>query len=128
MSGGSDHEHAHSNHQNIPGNIVVGVIDQVQDFRHHVRHRRPGDLHDLPADELAAVHLPPGDKPHRLWVKGGQKRRRTEHDLVRLDGDDSSRRGSRELPRHFAPRKRDQKDSFDPSVAAADPGDPVFDL
>ena len=38
------------------------------------------------------------------------------------------RRDCRELPRYLAPRKRDQKDSFDPGVAAADPGDPVFDL
>jgi hypothetical protein len=52
----------------------------------------------------------------------------TQHDLVRLDRDDSSRRGCRELPRDFAPRKRDQKVSFDSGVAAADPGDPVFDL
>jgi hypothetical protein len=122
------HEHADSYHPNNAGDVIMGVIDQVQDLRHYVRDCRTRDLHGLPPNELAAVHLPPGDKPHRLWVKGGQKRRRTEHDLVRLDGDDSSRRGSRELPRHFAPRKRDQKDSFDPSVAAADPGNPVFDL
>ena len=82
--------------------FIIGVINQVQNFRHHLRHRRSGDLHGLPFFQLAAVHLPPGDKSHRPGVGGGEKRRRTEYDLVRLDRDDSPRGERRELPRHAA--------------------------
>ena len=48
MSGGSGHEHDYVNHQSNADRFIICVINQIQNFRHHLRHRRSGDLHGLP--------------------------------------------------------------------------------
>src|SRR4029077_19261405 len=59
IPGGSDHEHHNDQQQSGPRNGLVGVIDQIQDVRHHLRDRWHSDLLGLPLLQLAAVHLPP---------------------------------------------------------------------
>ena len=123
----SDHDHEHSNtieivSQSRGGDIVIGCLSQVQEFRHRVRNLRSHRLFRLRDVQPAGLYLSSGYQSRRLRMGGGPERRGSGHVLVRLDRGNPRRGIHLGAARDAASRRCGQEDSARAAMAAADLG------
>ena len=91
--------------------LVARDLGGVPHLRDRLRHRDAGDLRDLRNGELAAVHLPSGNRPDRSRLGAGREGRRPGHVLVRLDATTLLGAGVLGLIAAMLPEAHDAKDS-----------------